>query len=301
MPTATPETDADLPPVPRAAAALGRDLDAALARGELRVVYQPIVALADGRVLGAEALLRWTHPTRGEVLPSAFVAAAERSGAIVAIGRFVLWTACRDAAAWRHATGDAPFVTVNVSHRQLLDPAFPDDVRDALRDAGLPPAGADGARDVGDEPRVLAALGVLLGLESDPGKEVEHLLDHPLVSVRSRLATLLAEHGPRYAASLRSWLLQGTFFEDARSRALRTVLDAYVRSALEPDVSVGRAVAALLQHGDWGVRADAARLIRRWQALPKADAAVLAEVVGVLDKHLASETDPYVRTQGAKR
>ena len=123
MPTATPETDADLPPVPRAAAALGRDLDAALARGELRVVYQPIVALADGRVLGAEALLRWTHPTRGEVLPSAFVAAAERSGAIVAIGRFVLWTACRDAAAWRHATGDAPFVTVNVSHRQLLDPA----------------------------------------------------------------------------------------------------------------------------------------------------------------------------------
>jgi EAL domain-containing protein (putative c-di-GMP-specific phosphodiesterase class I) len=140
MPTATPETDADLPPVPRAAAALGRDLDAALARGELRVVYQPIVALADGRVLGAEALLRWTHPTRGEVLPTAFVAAAERSGAIVAIGRFVLWTACRDAAAWRHATGDAPFVTVNVSHRQLLDTAFQDDVRDALRDAGLPPA-----------------------------------------------------------------------------------------------------------------------------------------------------------------
>lgn len=139
MPTAAPATEAVLPGLLRAPAALGRDLDAALARGELRVVYQPIVALADGRVLGAEALLRWTHPTRGEVLPSVFVAAAERSGAIVEIGRFVLRTACADAAAWRRASGDAPFVTVNVSHRQLLDPAFPDDVRDALRDAGLPP------------------------------------------------------------------------------------------------------------------------------------------------------------------
>lgn len=139
MPTAAPATEAVLPGLLRAPAALGRDLDAALAHGELRVVYQPIVALADGRVLGAEALLRWTHPTRGEVLPSVFVAAAERSGAIVEIGRFVLRTACADAAAWRRASGDAPFVTVNVSHRQLLDPAFPDDVRDALRDAGLPP------------------------------------------------------------------------------------------------------------------------------------------------------------------
>ncbi len=75
--------------------------------------------------------------------------------------------------------------------------------------------GADGVRDVGDEPRILAALGVLLGLESDPGKEVEHLLDHPLVSVRSRLATLLAEHGPRYAAAL----LRATPPGDARQWA----------------------------------------------------------------------------------
>lgn len=137
MPTDAP--DPVRPRIARDTAAFGRDIDAALARGEFRVVYQPIVALADGRVLGAEALLRWAHPTRGEVLPSVFVAAAERSGAIVGIGRFVLRTACRDAAAWRRAGGDAPFVTVNVSHRQLLDPAFPDDVRDALHDAGLPP------------------------------------------------------------------------------------------------------------------------------------------------------------------
>lgn len=116
------------------------DVDVALERGELRVVYQPIVALADGRVVGAEALVRWTHPVRGEVLPSAFVADAERSGAIVGIGRFVLRTACRDAAAWARATGRAPFVSVNVAYRQLLDPSFPADVAAALADAGLPPA-----------------------------------------------------------------------------------------------------------------------------------------------------------------
>jgi len=163
------------------------------------------------------------------------------------------------------------------------------------------PAAAGASRDLGDEAQILAALGVLLGLDSDPRKEVENLLDHPLVSVRTRLATLLAERGTRYAAVLRNWLLQGTFFEDAGARALRTVLDAYARSALEPDASVARAVAALLPHGDWGVRADAARLIRRWQALPKADPAVLDEVVGALEKHLAGETDPYVKTAGAKR
>ncbi|MBL9086075.1 MAG: EAL domain-containing protein [Planctomycetia bacterium] len=141
MPTASLDDVAPPPPrtdATRDASPLGRDLDTALARGELRVVYQPIVALDDGRVVGAEALLRWTHPTRGEVLPSVFVAAAERSGAIVAIGRFVLRTACRDAAAWRRATSATPFVSVNVAHAQLLDPAFPGDVLAALRDAGLP-------------------------------------------------------------------------------------------------------------------------------------------------------------------
>ncbi|MFO0934658.1 MAG: EAL domain-containing protein [Planctomycetota bacterium] len=143
MPTATLDDVASPPPridTHREALSLGRDLDTALARGELRVVYQPIVDLDDGRGVGAEALLRWTHPTRGEVLPSAFVAAAERSGAIVAIGRFVLRTACRDAAAWRRGTGATTFVSVNVSHVQLLDPAFPLDVREALLDAGLPAA-----------------------------------------------------------------------------------------------------------------------------------------------------------------
>lgn len=146
--TAAPAPSPARPARPRAGSRRGRpasvvrplDVDVALERGELRVVYQPVVALEDGRVVGAEALVRWTHPVRGEVLPSAFVADAERSGAIVGIGRFVLRTACRDAAAWARASGQAPSVGVNVAYRQLLDPSFPADVAAALADAGLPPA-----------------------------------------------------------------------------------------------------------------------------------------------------------------
>lgn len=158
---------------------------------------------------------------------------------------------------------------------------------------------AAGSTDRGDEARILAALGVLLGLGSDAGPEVENLLDHPLVTVRTRLATLLAERGEPYAATLRRWLLKGPSFPDPAARALRTVLDAYHRGPLLPDAPLARAVAALLEHGDPGVRADAARLLRRWAAAPKADPAVVAEAIGVLTRRLADEPDPLVRTAGA--
>lgn len=68
---------------------------AALGRDEIQIVYQPIVALADGRVDGAEALLRWRHPVRGDIAPAEFVPAAEESGDILAVGRWVLDHTCR--------------------------------------------------------------------------------------------------------------------------------------------------------------------------------------------------------------
>jgi len=71
-------------------AALNRDLRGALARRELRTEYQPIVATADGRITGVEALLRWAHPMRGIVAPDTIVPLAEQSGLIVDIGRWVL-------------------------------------------------------------------------------------------------------------------------------------------------------------------------------------------------------------------
>jgi diguanylate cyclase (GGDEF)-like protein len=120
------------------------DLGAALDAGEFRLVYQPILALdgaapaAPAAVTGAEALLRWEHPTRGLVSPAEFIQRAERTGLIVAIGRWVLRTACRDAATWPHGAGGPPTVAVNVSARQLADPRLVDDVTDALASARLP-------------------------------------------------------------------------------------------------------------------------------------------------------------------
>ena len=109
-----------------------------LARGEFRLVYQPIVDFATGALQGVEALVRWDHPTRGTVGPGAFVPLAEETGLIRPLGRWVLEEACRQGAAWA-AAGAAPdfYVTVNVSGRQLQQAGFVDEVRAALAGAGL--------------------------------------------------------------------------------------------------------------------------------------------------------------------
>jgi diguanylate cyclase (GGDEF)-like protein/PAS domain S-box-containing protein len=103
--------------------------------------YQPVVDLDTGTVVGAEALLRWQHPSRGIVPPLEFVPIAEECGLIVPLGRWVLQEACRQLALWRvseHA-GRSFHVSVNVSARQLQAPGFVEDVQDALSSAGLEP------------------------------------------------------------------------------------------------------------------------------------------------------------------
>ena len=116
---------------------LEADLRHALERSEFRVRYQPIVELRDGHVEGAEALIRWHHPTRGVLLPSEFIRFAEESGQIVAMGSWVLAAACREAAAWKVPHGRPPFVSVNLSARQLDDAEFTGIVRETLRKTGL--------------------------------------------------------------------------------------------------------------------------------------------------------------------
>ncbi len=81
--------------------ALSTELSRGIADGEIDVFYQPIVALASGSLYGAEALARWRHPPRGLVDPDDFIPLAEESGAILALGRAVLFEACREAASWR--------------------------------------------------------------------------------------------------------------------------------------------------------------------------------------------------------
>jgi EAL domain-containing protein (putative c-di-GMP-specific phosphodiesterase class I) len=107
-------------------------------RGELRALYQPIVRLADGSMVAAEALVRWDHPERGLLEAAQFVPLAEETGIIVPIGSWVLTEACRQAASWS-GDGKAPAVSVNLSARQLSRPDLVDGVDRALRESGLDP------------------------------------------------------------------------------------------------------------------------------------------------------------------
>ena len=132
-------------------AQLGAQLRQALEDNQLFLLYQPVVRLADRHILGMEALVRWQHPTRGLLSPVDFIPAAERTGLIVPLGRWVLQEACRQKAAWREAYGELSPATigVNVSGRQLREPGFADEVADAVRAAepGAAQPGARGDRD----------------------------------------------------------------------------------------------------------------------------------------------------------
>ena len=118
---------------------LEQELRGAWERGEVSVVYQPICRTSDGKVVGAEALLRWQHPELGTIAPSAFIDVAEQSGLIDQLGPRVLRQACMEAARWvREGDPEPPFVSVNVSPRQLRHGELPDIVAQCLRESGLP-------------------------------------------------------------------------------------------------------------------------------------------------------------------
>ena len=121
--------------------ALKNDLELAIERGELTLHYQPIVRLASGAPSGFEALLRWEHPTRGNVPPLDFIPLAEETGLIVQIGRRILQAACRDGVRMNAAVASSRSIRVgvNVSARQLQRPELIDEVRAALASSGLPP------------------------------------------------------------------------------------------------------------------------------------------------------------------
>jgi diguanylate cyclase (GGDEF)-like protein len=115
-----------------------RDLEEALDRKEFSLVFQPQVALADGRVVGAEALLRWRSPTRGPVSPAAFIPVAEHSGLIVAIGRWVIDETCRQIAEWRTRGLTGLRVAVNISPVQLGAGGLARGVAESLERWGVP-------------------------------------------------------------------------------------------------------------------------------------------------------------------
>ncbi|PLX81439.1 MAG: hypothetical protein C0616_03830 [Desulfuromonas sp.] len=110
----------------------------ALEQGELSLHYQPQVDARDGKIVGAEALLRWDS-ANGTIPPDKFIPIAEECGLIMPIGTWVLQTACRQAATWNRLTGGCFPVGVNVSAKQFSDPTLVDQIDDILKSTGLPP------------------------------------------------------------------------------------------------------------------------------------------------------------------
>ena len=111
----------------------------AIERNELALHYQPKLDLVTGKVIGAEALIRWHHPARGMIAPKTFISIAEDSGLIVPLGRWVLREACRQARAWQVSGLPALGMSINVSSVELRSPGFVAGLRATLIDSGLEP------------------------------------------------------------------------------------------------------------------------------------------------------------------
>jgi diguanylate cyclase (GGDEF)-like protein/PAS domain S-box-containing protein len=118
------------------------DFRLALERAEFRLHYQPIVALDSGKLVGAEALVRWQHPIRGLLLPAHFLPLAEETGLIVELDGWVLREGCRQLALWRRQRPDwqSLVMNVNVDERQMGSPELTEDVFHLLQNYKLPPS-----------------------------------------------------------------------------------------------------------------------------------------------------------------
>ena len=223
----------------RARVELENDLRRALERGELRVHYQPIVNAMTGRIVAFEALARWAHPQRGLLNAASFIPLAEESGAISALGRWVLREALTQIHQWqRDYPADPPLgVSVNLSPREVLQPRLPSNVADALREAGVPAASLaleiteSLFIDTGDATlatlRELAALGVRLHLD-DFGtgySSLSYLHRFPISAVKidryfvSRIEAAECEEIVRSVVELSKRLGMDTIAEGAESDA----------------------------------------------------------------------------------
>ncbi|ACT47038.1 response regulator receiver modulated diguanylate cyclase/phosphodiesterase [Methylotenera mobilis JLW8] len=116
-----------------------KELSSALSQGEFVINYQPQVDVKTGHINGMESLLRWQHPTRGLLLPAAFMNVLESSPLVLEVGWWVLLNVCRQGQAWRETAGTPLVLSVNLSPRQLLQEDFAEQVSAVLAETGLPP------------------------------------------------------------------------------------------------------------------------------------------------------------------
>jgi len=120
--------------------AVEMDLHRAVERSEFMVRYQPLLDVAHQKMTAVEALVRWQHPTRGELLPASFLEVAEETGLIVGMGEQVIQSACAQARAWLNESWDTASVSINLSARQFEHPKMLETIDHAVRDHRIPPS-----------------------------------------------------------------------------------------------------------------------------------------------------------------
>jgi EAL domain-containing protein (putative c-di-GMP-specific phosphodiesterase class I) len=209
-------------------------------RDEFVLHYQPQVSVADGRIVGVEALLRWRHPEFGIVSPSVFIQLAERTGLIHAIGGWVLRQACRQSVAWRERGLPPMRVAVNLSVQQFRAHGLVGVVERALRDTGMRPSDleleitesttVDEFDDVLAKLAALKALGVTISID-DFGTEHSSL---------SRLAQLPIDH-----VKLAMQVIQG-IAAGGREEAVADVIIDFARTLGLKEIAEGLETGAQL-------------------------------------------------------
>jgi diguanylate cyclase (GGDEF)-like protein/PAS domain S-box-containing protein len=196
---------------------IGLDLRHAVARDELRLVYQPQFDLRSGRMIGAEALLRWDHPERGTIPTARFIEIAEENGAILPIGAWVLEQACRQLQAWRRAGLTPPPMSINVSIGQFLRQDMVQAVGVLIDETGVPPEDLEleitesllgNDRDsILRQLEAIAARGVRFAID-DFGtgySSLSYLRNYPVTRLKiAQQFVLTAPDDPRNAALVRS-------------------------------------------------------------------------------------------------
>jgi EAL domain-containing protein (putative c-di-GMP-specific phosphodiesterase class I) len=113
----------------------------ALRNGELLLYYQPVLTLREGRIVGAEALLRWRHPQEGVIAPASFLPQIEESRLMLEVAEWVLWEACRTLAEVQQSAGLTPptYLAINLSHQEFHQQGLVDKVREIVKETGVDP------------------------------------------------------------------------------------------------------------------------------------------------------------------
>ncbi|NUR70505.1 MAG: EAL domain-containing protein [Hamadaea sp.] len=247
----------------------------AMALGQLHLAFQPVAHMPSGRIVGAEALLRWTHPDRGLIGPATFIPVAEESGLIIDIGRWVMHEALYQLAQWRAdgVVAERFWLSINVSPRQLRDTRLPGELASALREYGLPPSAVaieltesvmiESSGTVDQTLRELRELGVSLVVD-DFGtgfSALGYLRNYPVTGVKIDKSFVVGlGHNPEDEAIVRAVA--------AMSEALQlSVVAEGVQDETQREL-LSRIGVTYGQGWLWGHAVSAGDFARRWSVTP---------------------------------